>query len=309
MTNTQELNSLLEIAKLEYDYFIYAKNPEKRSSNALNILQSSEVKLNNIIELKFEDAESSKIIKTIDHNVITCPYRYVLAGTASILELLNELQFSNDDKICIDITGIDAPYLFHLLKVIKAKKMISKIDLIYTAPETYKKNTAGYVFSKGIREVKQLPAYTGRTKANGMKILLIMMGFEGYRSNEVLSSIDPERTIALNGFPSYSLEFKDTSILENKDLLNSPSCKNNVSLASAHDPFETLQILSNLPQSYKKHNMIIAPIGTKPMSLGACLYCLNDESARVVFPYPNSYITKNLPAEKIGKTWIYQLIL
>lgn len=148
MKNIQELDSLIQVKPLEYDYFIYTKNSEKRSSNVLNIFKKSKIKIKNLIELQFEDTQTPKIRTIGSRYVITCPYRHVLMGIKSIFDLLHNLHFKINDKVCIDITGTDVPYFFHLLKTLKFKKMLSKIDLVYTEPETYKKTSNKFIFPR-----------------------------------------------------------------------------------------------------------------------------------------------------------------
>lgn len=311
MTHVFELEHFLNSDKTEFNYFIYGKNSEIRSTEALDILKKKSTNIDKIITLNFIDSDQSTYKISGDSGTfgsVKCPFRDPIKGVNSLLQLVEDMGGINKlSKICLDVTAIESPYIFHLLKILKLKMEITKITVLYTAPLTYKKIGDSFLFSHGIDKMKQLDAYAGTEKSGGSKILVILLGFEGNKSIHVHKEMDPRKTIAVIGFPSYGLEMKDISILENKDLLSDPACKNLPMFAAAHDPFQTVQILQDILSLHKGQNIIISPIGSKPMSLGACIFCLQNDSIRVVYPYPNKYVKSNSPAEKVGKTWIYQI--
>ena len=51
----------------------------------------------------------------------------------------------------------------------------------------------------------------------------------------------------------------------------------------------------------------IAPLGTKPMALGACLFALHNPDVRIVYPLPENY--ENKYSDKSWNSWIYDLPL
>jgi hypothetical protein len=51
----------------------------------------------------------------------------------------------------------------------------------------------------------------------------------------------------------------------------------------------------------------IAPLGTKPMALGACLFALHNPEVRVVYPVPEHYEDKY--SDECWNSWTYKLPL
>jgi len=133
-----------------------------------------------------------------------------------------------------------------------------------------------------------------------------LLGFEGERAIQVVNAADPDITIPINGFPSYKPEFKDISLLLNEELLREIEIFKKLKYAPANDPFETKKVFEEIFQQYSnKYNFSFAPIGTKPMAIGSCLFALEHLECRVIYPYPSEY---NLKSSKgCGSTWIYVL--
>ncbi|KAF6242088.1 hypothetical protein C6988_10185 [Nitrosopumilus sp. b1] len=140
------------------------------------------------------------------------------------------------------------------------------------------------------------------------ELLVILLGFEGNRSLEILNEITPYKTITINGFPSYLLDYKDQSIILNRDFLFQSGCKKAIKRASASDPFETYEVLETILKEHPGYLLTIAPLGSKPMALGSLIFLLeHPDSSRAVFSYPQEYVSKDQPAQKYGKTWFYRL--
>jgi len=305
-----ELEKYLEVELPSYDLFIFGKNSEQRSHVGKDILNKFKISITTEVLVTFSNITSASINKTNNVTEIILPHIDLVGGIKFLMDACDSLvKLDANKRICLDMTTFDAPHIFFLLKYMKYKLSLNKIDIIYTAPLTYRRDQGGYNFSKGIKEVREIPAFTGRTWAVGWKLLTTLIGFEGRRSMAVLTEVDPKKTITINGFPPYSLEFKDTSVTENKDLINSPSCLQHIEMAASYDPFQIFDLLIKISKSYPQGNMTIVPLGTKPMSLGACLFCLNDERVRVVYPFPNEYVSDNQPGSKVGKSWFYKVSL
>jgi len=311
MPNSFELQEYLKKNTSSYDILITTKSYQERTLRGKQILKTYGTKIGNIIFIQFVNADlkSKKptFTKSSNEEVVLCAYQNVGEGIKLISDALKKFKKSGKTpRIIIDITGFIAPYLFPLLKELVRIEKINEIDVIYTAPLTYEKKKDSYLFSEGITFVREIKNFYGTSKAIGLPLLVSILGFEGHRSFEVLNSQEPKKTIALNGFPPYSLEFKDTSILENKDLLNHSSCLQNIVPVAAHDPFQTERTLDKIYSDYnEEYDVVISPLGTKPMSLGACIFCIKHDNVRVVYPFATKYLEDKVP-KKSGKTWIYK---
>ncbi|MBZ9572552.1 hypothetical protein KJA15_04445 [Patescibacteria group bacterium] len=214
--------------------------------------------------------------------------------------------------VIIDFSVMIKPYIFILLKYLINIKKVNKILLLYTEPLSYQQPRKKYIleegefFTKGTIHTGEIPSYSGIRVLDKKNALIVLMGFEGGRAVEVVNAADPDITIPINGFPAYRPEFKDISILMNEELLREPEIFKNLQYAPANDPFETNNVLNDIYiQFHERYNISIAPIGTKPMAIGSCLFALMFSDCRIIYPYPTEY---NLKSSKgCGPTWVYVL--
>jgi len=220
--------------------------------------------------------------------------------------------FPNPDKIkiAIDFSVMVKPYYFLLLRYLYEYIKPQRIFLIYTEPASYNQklpffsNKTRNTFTKGRIDTCEIPTFSGQNYLSKTTALIILLGFEGQRATEIVNSISQQMIIPVNGFPSYRPEFKDISILSNDDLFKEESTFDALQYAPSHDPFETYNVLKTILMKHQdKNNIAIAPLGTKPMALGACFLGLEFRECRIVYPYPLEYIIKS--STGFGNSWIY----
>jgi len=204
---------------------------------------------------------------------------------------------TKNTNIVADISVMVKPYIFLLLKHLSSLS-VERMYFLYTEPLTYN------ILTRGTMVAKDVPGYSGAKDMRKKDALIILLGFEGNRAVEVLNESNPDLTIPVNGFPSYRPEFKDRSIMENKELLSENDILKNLRFASANDPFETKRLLEDIYFQYsRRYNLTIVPLGTKPMAFGSCLFAMEHKDCRIVYSYPKEYFLK--PSKDWGKSWMY----
>ena len=131
----------------------------------------------------------------------------------------------------------------------------------------------------------EILGYSGIGKISQDNDLFIFMGFEGSLSLKVVEEITFKNLYLINTIPSYYQKYKDISIINNYNIIN--TYKNIILHTPADNPFEVY----NLLDSKIDDNTIacIAPLSTKPISLGICLYALEHNNVRVVYPVSDIY--------------------
>jgi hypothetical protein len=75
----------------------------------------------------------------------------------------------------------------------------------------------------------------------------------------------------------------------------------------ANNPFSALNTFYELKNEYHDCCIDIVPIGSKPMSLGVCLFAIYNSDVRVIYPFPEKYISETSSCFK--KTWEYKVFL
>jgi hypothetical protein len=214
-------------------------------------------------------------------------------------------------RIVMDFSVMIKPYSFVLLKYLFDVVRVDRICLLYTEPESYHKKRKKTTresdeFTSGTLRVCEIPGYSGIKNLSKRTALVILLGFEGGRAIQVNEAVDPDITIPVNGFPAYRPEFKDMSLVRNEELLREDEIFKNLRYAPASDPFSTKRALNDIyGEKSSRFNLSIAPLGSKPMAIGACLFALEKPECSLVYPYPEKYSPKS--GSGCGRTWIYSV--
>jgi len=296
------------------DVFIAGISYEERFSRGYSLLGESGLQagkkvlfyFNEVLSTYNRTAEEARFdeafaINSADKKLYVDLYDEI-SGLLAFKRHLNENfpSFLNRN-IIIDFSVMVKPYFFLLIKHLTTIRT-KRLGFLYTEPEAYES------FTRGAMATRDVPGYSGTRTLTKKDALAILLGFEGNRAISVYNEINPDLTIPINGFPSYKPEFKDISILKNKELLLDEEIFKNLRFAPANDPFETKNVLHELYLSLShEYNLSIAPLGSKPMALGSCLFAIEHTDCRVIYPYPQEYLPKSSKGWR--KSWIYVMEL
>ena len=205
-------------------------------------------------------------------------------------------------KVGIDITLFTKPYFFWLIKYLH-RTGLARVSVFYTEPESYRYSQGSpetYHSTAGPLTVSEIQGFPGGARVGESTHLTIFLGFDGELSAAVNEDVAPEELVVVNGFPSYVPKFKDISLVNNSDTVDAATERRS---SAADNPFDTYNELELIRKSAGEKPMTIAPLGTKPMALGACLFAISHEDVRIVLPLPNEYLTKT--TRKSWRTWRY----
>jgi hypothetical protein len=76
----------------------------------------------------------------------------------------------------------------------------------------------------------------------------------------------------------------------------------------ANNPFDTYNLLQSIKEQAETNTFInIAPLGPKPMALGACLFALHNPDVRIIYPLPENYEKKY--SDDCWNSWVYNFPL
>jgi hypothetical protein len=303
----------------KFDVLIQSTSAEERSLRTIEILRKAGTKFDKNLVFCFNEVISRSglsrdyfLAKYCSGNGKASPFDCRLLDVENGINSFCENLRSNkiitaEKKILIDISTFIKPYFFCLLKLLVSEYNMSEIYVTYTEPVSYGKPLDERItFTRGLDHVGEIPSFNGFTDIDKKNMLIIMLGFEGQRALEVLRSVQPDKTLVINGFPAYRSEFKDVSLIHNISAITEGECLPELQLSSASDPFEAFRAIKRIHDDWSKsYNLSIAPLGTKPMALGACLFALQNESTRILYAYPQGYVQK--VAEGCGKTWLYEI--
>lgn len=295
-------------------YFLVAGGSDYRAYEVLKKLKNCNVEIEYIIFFNFFERiqnlngdDSYHSFSKIGYNIdklINCSIKAPSSCLTELEALLNGI--SSNDTIAIDISCFTKPFFFYLIKLLREKFKVNLIDTYYTEPESYifpKGLFGSYHSSSGPLTVKEIPGFNGLENRNDQRILIILLGFDGDLSQEINEDVSPAKTLLVNGFPGYAPKFKDISLVVNEKLTSNKDFK--IYYARSNNPFEVYNLLDKIKTENLRSFINVAPLGTKPMALGACLFAIHNPHVRIVYPIPETY--EKTTTENCLHSWRYEI--
>lgn len=306
-----------------FDCFLVAGGSDFRAYEILRKAEKQKVKIDNILFFEFEERKKnidSKDKKAYDEyknfgyqiKEIPC----TIKDPSSCIKSLGSygVDLSKYKNLAIDISCFTKPYFFLILKHLQAQHKIQSVTVFYTEPKSYifpKGLYNSYQSSYGPLVVEEIPSYTGSDIRDQQRILVILLGFDGDLSREIDEDVAPVETFIVNGFPGYAPKFKDISLICNEKIINNKG--KDVVYSRANNPFEMYNLLESLSNDERLNNeygnlfINIAPLGTKPMALGACMFAIHNPEVRIVYPVPQKYM--NVTTDRCWSSYAYNIPL
>ena len=312
----------------KWDIFISCGSFEERCTRSSDIFLDKKVEIGTSIIFNYKETDpknkKEEYIQRIKSNLQQiCKYVHIFDtesvslpsdGIKKFLAYLKEKDIDLRDKeIVVDITVFTKPYFFLLFKVLQEKFNLHRFHIIYTEPEKYKSRNSNkneIILTEGLDRVESSPGFVG-SSINSKDALIVLLGFEGKRATEVFDNINPELTFAINGFPSYQPGWHKISLEANLRFLGESGASDYLFFAPAVDPFETKKVVSQIVKEIEEDNqdlnIVIAPLGTKMQAFGVLLYAFQNNTTKVIYPFPSVY--KADYSYKYGPTWVIKVDL
>jgi hypothetical protein len=306
-------------ASASYDWLLAAGEADARAYNVLRRSSDWGLRFDNVLLCDFlerrepsdppaDAAYRSYSALGLKITLLSCS----LLDPSSCLRAIPKLKLglNKQSKVAIDISSFSRPYCFALLKYLQDYCELEYVDVFYTEPMSYvipKGLIRSYKKSVGPLSVVEVQGFPGRATGRSKNGLVVTLGFDGDLSTFISDEVTPAFIVIVNGFPAYSPKFKDISLINNERLLNYAGGQDGVSYCRASNPFELFNFLVSLQRDNPDAFFNIAPLGPKPMALGACMFALAENSVRVLYPLPMKYA--NRTTSDCSHAWRYTVPL
>lgn len=205
------------------------------------------------------------------------------------------------NSIIIDATTMEFPEIVLLLHAYYslAKGRRPRCAFVYVEPERYTRKSpeeaaalgSAFNLSSGFRAKNAIPPFSCILSGENKAHLVAFLGFEGGRLTRVLNDDDGHffsQVTVVFGVPPFQATWDLHALMANHRLLQLTNT--NVRYCSANNPRAAYKLLHEadlaLPGSSSSNRLAVAPFGTKPMALGAALYCVENNKLRAVYDHP-----------------------
>ena len=278
--------------------------------------ERANIKFWNQIEKDRQEGEVVKILSQNESQFSIQKSKQIVQVDTSNLDSIRSI-FKKGSDVLIDISGVD--YNFWAACVFALRCHVNTLALVYTEPVVYKnfikeknlnKPSAAYLFGLSEKSlgIKPLPGFTKlKGPARDQKTLLVaLLGFEGDRALRILNEFDgiPSRVIPVIGMPGYQVEFPAYTISCNKEFFKKSDSSANCRWVAADDPFEVRRELISIKEEFSDHYMYIAPVGTRPHTLGALLFAIDNRDSEILFDHP---VRTKKSRKGTGKSHFYKV--
>jgi hypothetical protein len=319
LSETYHLGETWDDPRRSFDYLLIASGNDYRSYEIARRCKQHNIKIREMVVFDYEerrkDVTEDRIKEYDFYKQLGFDYIELICSenTPSICikkYAKSSLNFAANSKVAIDISCFTKPYVFSLMKFLKEEIKLDSVAVFYTEPMSYMLSRGlynSYHSTVGSLSVMEIPGFPGVEIGSAKKILVVLLGFDGELASFITEEVSPEKVIIVNGFPSYVPKFKDISLINNERLINYSNAHKSLEFVRANDPFATYNLLESLISQEIGASLTIAPIGTQPMALGACMFAIMYQQVRIIYPYPEKYAS--ITTDKCWNSWSYQVPL
>ncbi|GAB1857350.1 hypothetical protein MHTCC0001_21860 [Flavobacteriaceae bacterium MHTCC 0001] len=224
---------------------------------------------------------------------------------------LKEIGIDNK-TVLVDITSLKHPLVFYLVNILKESFKPKKIFFCYTEPEGYEKKyekefDIKFDLTEKFHQANTLPGFLRQPQHDKKKLLVAILGFEGARFSKAFEEINPavRKTYAIVGFPSFHPNWQYYVYSQNQSTLKQSQAYELLERTTANEPFGVYNILNDIKLNNPDCEITVAPIGTKPHSLGVSMFAVNNKDVQLYYDFPSH--GKKIRTEGIGKSLLYNL--
>lgn len=201
------------------------------------------------------------------------------------------------ESITIDATTVGVPEILYILRWVKRRISAIAVNIVYVEPKSYPPRI-GMNSEFGLHQFKlsqssvgyrSLPGFTRVVPSSDRSHLIALLGFERVRLGQLIANDEGAFIGGITpiiGVPGFKPYYDKHTIFQNIESLKDNAEKPQFS--SANNPYETFKLIEYIFKGVQNKVVNIAPIGTKPMAIGACLFVLNHlgEKVGVMYDHP-----------------------
>ena len=297
------LRDITDEYKSQIDLFICGASFEDRC-RSIPVALSDKIRGRTVILFNSDfEREIEKNLQLIIEAVGTAVERILVSSNNPVLSYdnifcsLRQLALKGAQSVVIDITSVTHETLMMLYHVVsQCFTGECKVKYVYATADDYSLGVPKPKkwLSKGIKEIRSVMGYPGRLVPSKSNHLIVLLGFEEYRAYAVIKEFEPSLLSVGYGDASEEStgphqETNETKLRRLRSLVGDV----NEFQFSCYDPLLAEHTLQELVTQKSNYNNIIAPMNTKPSTMGAARCALKNESVQLCYAQPEVYNVTN----------------
>lgn len=162
-------------------------------------------------------------------------------------------------------------------------------------------------FTDGAFQSVPVPGYYGEFEPSKGKLFLVSLGFDGWKTLNLLIRKEPERVVALLASPGGYSEYVERALLANNALIERFRIKDELILkATSGDAVEAWQRLTEANvERFDEENIYYLCSGNKPHSIAFALRAISLETPTLLYNSPVKYLPVEIDCS--GSYWMYSV--
>ncbi len=225
-----------------------------------------------------------------------CPQRQLMAVRNG---LTNEKLGDISGSISLDCTAFTRESLLVFVSLLQTLWPGTNIRLFYASADDH-----GSWLSRGFRCIRNVSGLGGLPRANRQTTLVVLSGFEPFRTQKLIEEHEPVRVLLGVGDPATSKQFLDRNMVEQQLLLARQDVRD--FRFPVGGVYEALECLRKVVHDYAETNLVFAPMSTKFSTIATYLLAEEFPDAQISYCVPGEY---NIDGYSIGVGNFYQDLL
>lgn len=194
---------------------------------------------------------------------------------------------------------IDATTLGFVEILILCKSWMPNLSLsfLYAEPAEYYRpernnilHRRNFELSGEIKGFKAIPGFSALISDDIEHKVIFILGFEASRVEKAFEDhqiINKRDCDLIFGFPAFTPGWEMNSFVNHIDLIQQYNIQGDIKFGAASDPLATYSIIKKINTSLEDDKQLfIAPLGTKPMSIGCALFAAENPQTAILYDHP-----------------------
>lgn len=160
-------------------------------------------------------------------------------------------------------------------------------------------------FTEGALQAVPIPGFFGEFEPSKAKLFLVSLGFDGWKTLNLLIRKEPERVVALLGSPGSAIGYEERALVANAALIDRFGLDESLILkAPAGDAVAAWKTISELNvENFESENVFYLCSGNKPHSIAFALRAMSTEFPALLYNRPERHMPVDI--DVAGVFWTY----